>query len=61
MIRTTGNRHSGHVTIRRYDKNHKCVAKYVTDRLTPELFEAFKEWDEEKIIEYINKYKLQAQ
>ena len=61
MIRTAGNRHSGRVTIRRYDKNNKCVAKYVTDKLTPELFEAFKEWDEEKIIEYINKYNLQAQ
>lgn len=60
MIRTSGNRHTGSVTIRRYEKN-KCVAKYVTDRLTPELFEAFKEWDEEKIIEYINKYNLQAQ
>lgn len=59
MIRTCGNRHSGHVTIRRYDKNHKCVAKYVTDRLTPELFEAFKVWDEDKIVEYIEKNKLQ--
>ena len=54
MYRVMTNRKTGTATIRLYDENNRCVAKYHTGVLNKKEFEAIKEYNEEEMEKFLH-------